>query len=320
MIEGTPHVVYLGKGDQTVSTVIRSARGLPTRPSSAPTYSLDDLRYHVDDSTRVVQSGTASLDSVSTTTTAAVGQGQADRKLVPVNSATGITEGKRYLLSSGASREMFRVASISGTNVYAEDEIAGAFASGASVLGLEVSITFPTATANDTDEGYEETRFAWDMTVSGVEGTPYAREFIVLRRVPATTRATVEDLLDLDPTLRTVARDRGPTSKALRVAQRVIDAKLRSVGRDPTTFDGGETQRLAEAYLALEHIYANLISADGTGGAYEMKRERVSELGREHLRDLTHGQAPGDATETTRAEDYSPGGPPEDFTSPFRHG
>lgn len=115
-------------------------------PASAATYTVYKGDGANDDSNSVAFSGTATLDSVSTTTDAAAGPAQADRSRVPLTATTSIAIGRRYLLSNTAAggeqrQVIIPKAILSADAVTHSADVAYAFASGSTFRGLRQSFT-----------------------------------------------------------------------------------------------------------------------------------------------------------------------------------
>ncbi len=121
-------------------------------PDADPTYTIVDLRYGTDGAERTVQaSASATLSTVSTTTTAASGPTQANDHKVTVASAVGIKEGDFLLLAKGQRDHVFIVDKIDSSDLYSLQPIPKDFASGATVVGVSSTGSFPSAEAADED-------------------------------------------------------------------------------------------------------------------------------------------------------------------------
>lgn len=245
------HRVIHGGGSQTLSTVPYSDQDEPKVVTSA-TYSIVDLRRGEDDSERTIQASTAAtVDSVSTTTTAAAGTGAADKRLIPLTSATGVAEGTHYVIDSGSGlRELVLVDYIDSLNVYARDPLRFAYASGSTFKGVEVSGTFPSAEAAD-DESLEDGGgpYAIDWVFVGV--TPaYKRELVWVVRSDNKYYAAVSDVMMLDQTVANVTRDVVRLEICVAQAHRDFRAALRERGVDMDDYHGGENARDAVTYRA----------------------------------------------------------------------
>lgn len=113
-------------------------------PTSAATYSVWAGVQGLDETAQF--SGTSTLDTVSTTTDAAVGPSQARRNRVPLTATTSTAVGRRYLITnlaaSGGQRQIVTVKSIQAADsVDHEQDVQTEFASGSAFVGLRHSFT-----------------------------------------------------------------------------------------------------------------------------------------------------------------------------------
>lgn len=196
------HRLVYGGGAQTIRHIPRTSTGLAVVVGSA-TYSIVDLRRSTDASDRTVQASTAAtLDSVNTTISAAAGPQTADPRKITVASATGITAGRRYLLThatTGQSQPV-RVQAVTGSVLLLAEPVAAAYASSATFKGLEISGTFPSATANDEtlfDNGGGPYLVAWTYSAGGATLTH--EEIIFVERSASLCPATEADLRERYP-------------------------------------------------------------------------------------------------------------------------
>lgn len=252
------HHIRYGGGAQTIVGIPVGEDGRPALPSGDGTYTIVDLRYGEDNSDRTVQSSTAgSLDSTTTTITAAAGPGQADKRKLVVDDATGIAAGDRLLLTDGDTGRtlLVEIANVAGSNLYTTAPIPSVFASGSTVQGIEVSATFPAVEANDEDRFDDGGGpYAIDWVWEGV--TPSRqRDIVWVRRHPDLQAiATVEDCSLPDPSLpELVASIASGTAadKILRQAHLDLWAALRGAGFDPHAYDGP----LAVEYVKYRFCY-----------------------------------------------------------------
>ena len=202
------HRVLHDGGNQTIKTVPYSDQEEPTVVTSA-TYTIIDLRRGENDSERtIVASTAATVDPISTTTTAAAGTGAANKRLLSLTDATGVTEGSAYVIDSGSGlRELVVVDYIDTNDVYARDPLRFAYASGSTFKGVEVSGTFPTAEASDDEAlDFGAGPYAVDWVFVGVTPTT-KRELIWIVRSLDKGYASVSDVMMLDQTVANVTRD-----------------------------------------------------------------------------------------------------------------
>lgn len=214
MSRGLREIVY-GGGDQELIHLP------PLRVASA-TYYVEDLHEDEDGTDREIVSPTAAtVDSFSTTTDAACGRDSSDPRLVPVTDESGATVGNHVQVSSFAGTETRKIEASDTGQLRVNRPLHVAHPSGATVQGIEVSGTFPSASAAN-DDLFEQNRVlevTWVYTLQGE--VVYASEQIrmVRRRwryavsgdVESTLRATHSSLVQqLEPyggNLREVIED-----------------------------------------------------------------------------------------------------------------
>lgn len=245
------HRVYFNEGAQTIRTVpMRNGRA--TKVSGAA-YELHDLRYPEDSADRILDSGTATVDSVSTTISAAAGRSTADPRSLTVASATGIVVGRTYLLRQGGRSESVEVDAISGTTVRLRSAVTQSFPAASEFVGLEVSCSIPEAVAaNDDYLGAENLAVRWEFT-----GLPPLLEPVFLERYTTPPVITRQDVLNLDRTLESVDGNGLGLDLAVAQAQSDLSIDLLSAGHDDSRVMAGpigrEALKHAAAYHALKH-------------------------------------------------------------------
>lgn len=104
---------------------------------------------------------TANIDSVSTTLSAAASR---DDDSVSVASATGITVGRRYLITSLGKKQQVTVRAISSTTIYLVEPLRDDVASGATFVGLLVTHALSAAQTAETGDG----RIILRLTIGGI--------------------------------------------------------------------------------------------------------------------------------------------------------
>jgi len=248
------HRVIFEGGAQTIKGLAVDSLGQVAVPTSA-TYSIVDLRVDEDDSTRTIQSSTAgTVDSASATTDAAAGSGSADKHAISVDSSAGFSAGSTYLLSYLGQTEEFVCARVDSTNgtLYARDPLTKVWASGSSVVGCEVSATFPAAeAASDWDSEVDDRGgpYAIDWVWVGVSPTR-RRDLIYIDRVAEKKYATRSDVAILDHAIAGSSRDALRVENALEQAHRDLQRRIRELKLDPSTWQGGDTARDFVTYRA----------------------------------------------------------------------
>lgn len=109
-------------------------------PTSAATYTAFAGTESNDGTSQF--SGTATLDTVSTTVNAASGFSQTNRKRINLTSTTGVAVGRRYLIQNAtAQREIVVVAAISATYVDVEYDLSYSYTTADTFKGLRHSFT-----------------------------------------------------------------------------------------------------------------------------------------------------------------------------------
>ena len=131
------------------------------------------------------------VDTVNTTTDAAAGESQDNRRLIPLTATTGITVDESYLITDTTGlKEWVEVEAInSGVSVVVKSDLAHDYTSGATFVGTKLSYLLA---AENTTEALKDTDFRaeWTYTVAGVE---YVREnFYDVVRAPWYRAATME--------------------------------------------------------------------------------------------------------------------------------
>lgn len=242
------HSVIFNQGAQTVKSV-PFEDGRPVVVASA-TYKIVDLRKSDEDSDRdVVASTAASVDSYSGTTQAIAGAGAADPTRIDLDDVTGLAVGSRYLLTAAGDQQLVELRSVDSGNNYAYTTapITDQFASGATLSGIEVSGTFPSAEAADElrlEAGGGP--YAVDWSFNGVPGP--VRELIWLRRHARTPMITVDDVDTLDAQLVRVTGNLFSIDKLIEQGERDFNAELLAAGIHPERFHGTELARNAVTY------------------------------------------------------------------------
>lgn len=159
---------------------------LPARPDAAPTFTV----YSPEGAS--LQTGTSSLDAVSTTLS---GAASAAAQTLSLTSATGVTAGRRYLLAGteDAGGEVVTVRSISGTTATLARPLSRAAASAATFQSARVTVSL---SAIATVGRHHRITLAYD--VATVAQPPWQVPFDVVRYV-VRTGLTLEDVRALDP-------------------------------------------------------------------------------------------------------------------------
>lgn len=158
--------VIFGVSGQTLRHLVRAGR------PSAATYAVFAEDAGDDDDTPE-WSGTATIDSVDTTIGQAAGVGQTNPATIVLTSATGVSVGRRYLISQAGVREWVYLVGLSGSTATASAPLQNAYGAGASFQGTEISATVDATWVADTDHLSDPSlpepdyRVRWTVTVGG---------------------------------------------------------------------------------------------------------------------------------------------------------
>ena len=137
--------LLLGAASQVIDCVCPDGR--PASVTSVTIHATD-----ADDATIAATCTGATVDSVSTTTSAAAGDGQSEPSSIPLTSATGVTVGRTYLLAgSDGLNEWVTIIAVSGSTATAKHNLRNAYASGATFKSTRIYATVPDAWAAATN-------------------------------------------------------------------------------------------------------------------------------------------------------------------------
>jgi hypothetical protein len=292
--------VLHGAGAQSLRVVPVDQLGRP-RVVSAATYGIVDLRHAEDDDEReIVAAGTAAtIDSVSTTTSAAAGFGTANPAKIPLTSTNLIEVGRRYLVRAAAGGEELVTVEEIGSGFVVTGEIAKTFASGSAFLGIEVTATFPADEANDEDEVEDGGGpYALDLVYTGC--TPSRQRHLVwLDRTTFRVPATVDDVLEVDQTLASVAGRRVSITRALSRAAKDMQTDLMLAGIDASRYLLGEVGRDYCIYRALGLVLETL-----TGEGPQARAVKANERAGHIIATIIQGRPDGVAS-PSRVDDVA---------------
>lgn len=157
--------LVFGVSGQSLRHLVRGGR-----PTSA-TFAVFDAE-NGDDGTAEF-SGTATVDSVNTVLAAAAGVGQVDTTSITLASGTGVTPGRRYLLSENGAREWVQVVSVDGAAVVASAPLAGSYSTAATFVGTELEADVDDAwiadsgNLSDPSDTVPTYRVRWVVLVGG---------------------------------------------------------------------------------------------------------------------------------------------------------
>jgi hypothetical protein len=308
------HEVYFGGGDQPLVH-------LPLARASAATYLVEDLTESNDNPAReLVASTAATVDSYANAITVAAGPGAADPRLLTFAAGTAPTLGRRYLLEHVDGRgELVRCVGGTTTTMRLAVPLQGSFPIGATIRGIEVSGTFPSAAAADEDrfESDEPCRVTWTYTMRGLVWN--VSELIRLQRSRAEARYLGDVVIALQegwPELvALVPSTAHAVENMVRFAARRLDSRLRGKQIEPAEFYTG-----AQGFDLL--LQRTVLHFADSGFA---PKSRTPDLFREEQRKefaimwdgLTVGAAGQGTTDVDRGTDTAHSGPSKKKRNPF---
>lgn len=248
--------VLHGQGAITLRHVPQDRHKRPRIVASA-TYAIADLRYSEDSAERDVDSGAATIAAVNTAITAGAGPGETDPHRIIVTANTNIATGRSYLLvGADGNDELVSVRAIDTLNVYTHLALRQDFASGATLRAVELTASFPAAEANDDVEietAPHPYQVVWTYTIDA--DIHVVDEIVWLSRTSG--GPIVDELYVLNgyPTMGQRLRARADISSAITVATDDYNAEVTASGKDPRTFRGNETARVAVRARALQRCF-----------------------------------------------------------------
>jgi len=306
-------VILLGGGTQTIAHLPRSAGGGVVVLSSA-TVQIERLWLSTTDADRLLVSPTAAtLDTVSTTTTAAAGPQTADARAVTLTSTTGIVAGRSYLLTDPTGRrELAEVEAVISGGVRLAAPLAGPFASASTFRGVMLFGSFPGVEADDEekhDNGGGPYLVSWSYTIDGAALTRQA--VVYVRRGMAHCPATELDVTAADPSLGAgVLGGQIEVRRVLAAAWSDVRADLLARGLEPANFFNVELLRLLVARVAVGKIYrAAEISGGDVGDRFGEAAARWEARAKELLDNLTRGMSKPGTVHVKETTETAPQGP-----------
>jgi hypothetical protein len=290
-------IIY-GAGAQAVEVYATDAQGRQAKPSAA-TATIVDLAFSesADDADRIIlATSAATVDTFSTTSTAAAGPRAANPRLIPITAGVPVV-GRHYAITYAGQTEAFEVDRIDGLSIYARNELRGTYATGAAVTGLRVTAMFPSARANDEDEIARRTTYAVDWVFTGTTGEARPRTFCRIERRSRAPRASLADLFLIDPRFAAASHDATRLEAHLQQADREITARLMWRRTEVSNTDDGEVGKQAVAWRAAELAYRHL------GDEFEQRATDAAAQAKEWLTMLMSGHKADDQVETSRPND-----------------
>lgn len=263
---------------------------LPKRPSGAGSARVLSAAGAV-----LQASPTVTLDSVNTTLSGAVVAGASS---LTVASGTGIAAGRRYLLAGSETDggEVVLVSSVASTTVTLARRLGRAQSSGATFQGTRVTVAITSASTAQCSRGL---RVEWtDPTTSDVLAIP----FDVTRYAP-TSWLTVQDLYDLDPTLRKRLPE-GTWLPALRDrAWEILLDDLGTKDRHPGGYAGVIDLTIPHGYLVRSIVAETVTDAEGVAYRDDMRAQYERTLARA-LNSVPYDEGNSGATATGSAASW----------------
>lgn len=282
----------------------------PQDRASSATYVISDLRYSEDSSDHVIASGSATLDSVSTTTDDACGYSSADPRRVPVTSTTGFVVGRRYQIADATTGlvEYFTVAAVvSGASVLSSEPLLGDYTSGATVLGLQLSAAFPdAAAANESrlDDAYP-LRVVWTYTLRDGRTTKQAEQIRIVRvrHNDADVAGVMASVRQAWPELtKAIPPGAGEQLRSyVSYAMQRVDSRMALHGIERSQFMGGPAYAQCVMLRTVLHL-ADQGFVPGTREPEAFREERRVEYSTE-IESLVNGLAGASTVDLDRSED-----------------
>lgn len=291
--------VIAGQGNQTLRFIPVNTRGVPSRVTSA-TYVIVDIDETEDSADREIATGSATLDAVNTTISAAAGQGQSNALTATLTSTTNVEVGRTYLLSSAARRSLVTVVSLTGSVVTAAHTISGSYANGDAFQAIELEATFPSAEANDADALDEQRRYqiVWTYTIEGKAFvTP---QLVTLVRYTGEAWLTEADLVRAYPAVADRIRGRISLADAITVATDDVTAELESSGEIAENYRLGRMGLTLVRFKAIEYAlrWISRDAQDVDASMADKFEQRFDRL----MRSIVDG-APGRAAKLSQTTD-----------------
>jgi hypothetical protein len=294
----------------------------PSRVTSATVF-VEDLTEPDDGAERfIVASGAATVDSYSATLTADAGAGEADPRLM-THADDAATVGTTYAVEAADGRtELFVADAASATTIRAKAALSGAYASSSTVRGVQLSVEFPAADANDEDlfEDNPPIRVTWIYTCQGQ--LHRVSELVRLVRNKSSQRNLGEVETALRQRWPELVKSIAPHGNALREHVRGqadrLDARLRGKGLD--------SEQLLAGVAGFELLLQRCVLHFAESGHHPATRDPqmfVEEQSREFARlweHLTIGHSSIGAADVERLSDTAPAGNSKKARSPFVRG
>jgi len=296
----------------------QTLRHVPPERITSATYVIEDL--YQDEANREVASGNATVDSTATTTDAAAGPAQANPRKVPVTATTGFSVGDHALIASadGSVWERFVVDGLSaGDYLIADVPLVNTYASGANVYGIDVSASFPDATA--ADEAYVDEdrpfRIVWEYTIRGTVYRPQEQIRLVRSSESDVNTASVaQKIRDTYPDIIARLPEASRLDKGIMASEAFVHNSLRRRGVEPAKFLGGPLLEDAVYWRTL-CLFATNASTPGDM-PMDAWLEYCERKYNQTWNDIVNGEA-GNGTLDLDVKDAAKGNKSRTYRSPF---
>lgn len=154
------HTIYRDQGDQELVHV-------PPFAVASASYVIEDLSVSETDPTRIIASGSATVDDLDETTTAAAGPRAALPRRVGIT-GTAAERGRTYWITSAdGTQEPVVVEAVAANSITVAGRLSATYAIGSTLTGAEIRCTFPSAAAarEDLQEETRVLRVLWTYSI-----------------------------------------------------------------------------------------------------------------------------------------------------------
>jgi len=235
----------------------QSLRHTPPERVASATYQIEDLEYDADDPSRVLASGSATIDSLSLTSNAAAGDGQTNPSRISVASTTGATIGDPAVITAAdGSFELFEIAAVSADSyIEARHPLIGLYPSGSTVRGLQLSASVPASVYDEEEyvEMQDGLRVVWEYTIGGVARKRQQQIRVVYQDEPDIELGEVESIIrDMHPDIVDRVVSPGEIRGWVQLAKRRLNGEFRANGQRPEQMMLGDEYNFCIAYLAMK--------------------------------------------------------------------
>lgn len=292
-----PHRLRYQGGNQAVHHVPRDRYGRAAIVE-APTYAIYAGWRSEDDAEREVQaSGLATVDAALSDLAGDAGPSESDPKRIPVEDESDFVAGRNYLLAEGTLVQIVTCESTDTGFVRTRQEIRHPFTTAATLAGVEISGTFPSAAAADEDDlrsGGGPYLVVWSYEIADVDYFPFEEAWV--------TRYTTQPIITTDylelhwPEVSSMMSSRWNPEDLIAAATDELLADIEAAGRDPHGLQHQRVLQLCAVELCVEKAHRQAKSEN----ALEIANEYRTRYDR-RLRDLLTGRAPARTAEVAQS-------------------